>query len=122
METPLVTNQIEMSVLENSSFTNGDLAFLQERNIPPMAWSPLAGGLLFSDENPALLSLLTEIGNGDAASSSVAWLLAHPARIMPILGTNSLSRIKALSRSCSLPMDRETWFKIYTTALGHEVA
>ena len=122
METPLVTNQIEMSVLENSSFTNGDLAFLQERDIPPMAWSPLAGGLLFSDENPALLSLLTEIGNGDAASSSVAWLLAHPARIMPILGTNSLSRIKTLSRSCSLPMDRETWFKIYTTALGHEVA
>jgi len=122
MQTPLVTNQIEISVLKNSAFTNGDLAFLQERHIPPMAWSPLAGGALFSGENPTLLALLTEIGNGDAASAAVAWLLAHPARIMPVFGTNNLSRIEALSRSCSLQMDRETWFEIYTTALGHEVA
>ena len=122
MQTPLVTNQIEISVLKNSAFTNGDLAFLQERHIPPMAWSPLAGGALFSGENPTLLALLTEIGNGDAASAAVAWLLAHPARIMPVFGTNNLSRIEALSRSCSLQMDRATWFEIYTTALGHEVA
>ena len=45
MKTPLVTNQIEVSLLENSAFTSGRVAYLQERGVRPMAWSPLAGGL-----------------------------------------------------------------------------
>ena len=39
MKTPLATNQIEMSVVENSAFTNGDLVFLQEFGVPPMVCS-----------------------------------------------------------------------------------
>ena len=122
MQTPLVTNQIEISVLETSAFTNGDLAFLQERDVPAMAWSPLAGGALFSGDNPKLLALLGTIGDGDSAAAAVAWLLAHPARILPVLGTNNLSRIQALDAACGIAMDRETWFEIYETANGCEVA
>ena len=122
MQTPLVTNQIEISVLETSAFTNGDLAFLQERDVPAMAWSPLAGGALFSGDNPKLLALLGTIGDGDAAAAAVAWLLAHPARILPVLGTNNLSRIQALDAACGIAMDRETWFEIYEAANGCEVA
>ena len=122
MQTPLVTNQIEISVLETSAFTNGDLAFLQERDVPAMAWSPLAGGALFSGDNPKLLALLGTIGDGDSAAAAVAWLLAHPARILPVLGTNNLSRIQALDAACSIAMDRETWFEIYEAANGCEVA
>ena len=121
MQTPLVTNQIEISVLETSAFTNGDLAFLQERDVPAMAWSPLAGGALFSGDNPKLLALLGTIGDGDSAAA-VAWLLAHPARILPVLGTNNLSRIQALDAACGIAMDRETWFEIYEAANGCEVA
>ncbi|MEC7238365.1 MAG: aldo/keto reductase, partial [Pseudomonadota bacterium] len=48
MNTRLTTNQIEISVLESAPFTNGDIAYLQQHRIPPMAWSPLAGGALFA--------------------------------------------------------------------------
>ena len=122
MKNQLVTNQIEISVIENSAFTNGDLAFLQEKNRIPMAWSPLAGGAMFSSTNAKLLDVLNEVGQGDASAAAVSWLLAHPAQIVPIMGTNSLERIKKLSKCFEIDMDRETWFEIYTSALGHEVA
>jgi predicted oxidoreductase len=53
METPLVTNQIELSAMHLEPFTNGDLAFHQEHGHPVMAWSPLAGGRLFTEEGAA---------------------------------------------------------------------
>ncbi|MEO1452323.1 MAG: aldo/keto reductase [Pseudomonadota bacterium] len=124
METPLVTNQIEMSLLERSSFTNGDLAFLQERGVAPMAWSPLGGGGLFDSENSALRTTLQTIGEQygiDDAAVAVSWLLAHPARIMPVMGTNNLDRIGKLGDAAKLTMDRQTWFELYTLAQGHEV-
>ena len=59
MTTQLITNQIEMSVVETSSFTNGDLAFHQQQGISPMAWSPLAGGALFDESNSNTKELRT---------------------------------------------------------------
>ncbi|MEL6645029.1 MAG: aldo/keto reductase [Pseudomonadota bacterium] len=124
METPLVTNQIEMSLLARDAFTNGDLAFLQERGVAPMAWSPLGGGGLFESENSELRAALQKIGEEhgiDDAAVAVAWLLAHPARIMPVMGTNNLDRISKLGDATKLTMDRQTWFELYTLAQGHEV-
>jgi predicted oxidoreductase len=48
--------------------------------------------------------------------------LHHPANIMPVLGTNNLDRIGKISDALKVPMDRQTWFELYTQALGHEVA
>ncbi len=125
MKTPLVTNQIEMSLLAHDAFTNGDLAFLQRNGIPPMAWSPLGGGAMFFDNRHAdLVADMTRIAdqhNADAAAVAVAWLLAHPARILPVLGTNSLDRIARIGEALQVQMDRETWFELYTHALGQEV-
>ncbi len=122
MKTPLVTNQIEMSVLHHDPFTNGDLAFLQERGVAPMAWSPLAGGTLFQNERVMpVLNRLAEEHAVDATSIAVAWLMAHPARIMPVMGTNNLNRIKRIGEAAGVTIDRETWFEIYTAALGGEV-
>ena len=53
---------------------------------------------------------------------AVAWLLAHPANILPVLGTNSLSRIETISKAIEVKLDRQTWFEIYTAALGREIA
>ena len=124
MSTPLVTNQIEMSLAAHSAFTNGDLAFLQERKIAPMAWSPLGGGSLFSGggELRSAVSKVAMTNNVDEAAVAVAWLLAHPAGILPVLGTNQLDRIAAISDALRVEMDRETWFELYTAALGREVA
>ncbi len=125
MKTKLVTNQIEMSLLGHAPFTNGDLAHLQRLGVAPMAWSPLGGGALFDADNAGLRSKLAEIGAAqgvDEAAVAVAWLLAHPASILPVLGTNNLDRIKQIGDAAKVEMDRQTWFALYTEALGHEVA
>lgn len=125
MATPLVTNQIEVSVLHHAPFTNGDVAFHQQHGHPIMAWSPLAGGALFGDEGAAVRAVLERIGaeqGVDAAAVAVAWLLHHPAGILPVMGTNSLSRIKGLGDAVNVKLDRVDWYEIYTAARGEEVA
>lgn len=125
MKTPLATNQIELSLVAHQGFTNGDVAFHQERGLPLMAWSPLAGGHLLAEAGEQLRKRLAEIGaahDTDWGAAAVAWLLRHPARIIPVMGTNSLSRIAAISDALRVEIDRQTWFELYTLMLGHEVA
>ena len=125
MTTKLVTNQIEISLLHHAPFTNGDIAFHQMNGQPPMAWSPLGGGALFEAENAGLRIALKAVGDAhgvDEGAVAIAWLLAHPARILPVLGTNNLDRIKRIGDAAKVQIDRETWFDLYTHALGHEVA
>ena len=124
MKSPIVVNQIEISVLHHKPFTNGNISFLQQRGITPMAWSPLAGGALFDTANKSLLEALAKVAErleSDVTSVAVAWLLAHPARILPVMGTNNLERIATISKATSLIIDRQTWFEIYTAALGEDV-
>ena len=124
METTLVTNQIEMSLLATDAFINGDLAYLQERMIPAMAWSPLGGGALFSGDHPALQVRLQELAADQGVEPSavaIAWLLRHPAQILPVMGTNNLDRIRSLSDAAKVTLDRQTWFDLYTLAIGKEV-
>lgn len=125
MKNQLVTNQIELSVLAHDSFVNGDVAFHQRIGTPLMAWSPLAGGALFSGDHPDVMNALSKVAsqnNVDETAVAIAWLLAHPSRILPVLGTNSLERIKGMSAALDVKMDRQTWYEIYTAALGREVA
>lgn len=125
MKTPLVTNQIELSLIAHDAFTNGDIAFHQERGIAPMAWSPLAGGRLLAESGETLRNRLTEIGAAhgtDWSAAAVAWLLHHPARIIPVMGTNSLARIGTIGTAMDIKLDRQTWFELYTLVMGHEVA
>ncbi|SNS47889.1 Predicted oxidoreductase [Antarctobacter heliothermus] len=123
MKSPLVTNQIELSLSAVEGFTNGDVAYLQERDIPPMAWSPLGGGALMSS-NTALTTVMDRVSADqgvDRAAVAVAWLLAHPAGILPVMGTNTIERIKGFSRAFDVDMTRQLWFELYTAALGKEV-
>lgn len=124
MKNPLVTNQIELSLGAHEGFVNGDVAFLQQAGIAPMAWSPLGGGSVLQNSG-ALCAALQRLGSEAGVSPSavaVAWLLAHPAKIIPVMGTNALARIATISEALKVPMDRQTWFELYTHALGHEVA
>lgn len=127
MKNKLVTNQIEMSLLEQDAFTNGDLANLETHNIKPMAWSPLAGGRIFGDDEDAkriqpLLKRIADEYNCNTDHAAIAWLLAHPSNILPIVGTNNLERVKTLSKSLEIKIDRPTWFELFTAASGQEVA
>ncbi|MEM5583975.1 aldo/keto reductase [Roseibium sp. AS2] len=123
MTARLVTNQIEISLKEAAPFTNGDLAFHQRLGTRLMAWSPLGGGSVMSEDGP-LGAVLDEIAseNGvDRSAVAVAFLLAHPAQLLPVLGTNNPDRIAKISDALKVNLDRQTWFRLYEAALGQEV-
>ena len=124
MKTQLVTNQIEISLAEISPFTNGDLAFHQQHNHALMAWSPLGGGSLLEAKGTMAerLDKIATANSVDHAAVAVAFLLHHPANILPILGTNNLSRIASISDALKVELNRESWFELYEAALGCEVA
>ncbi len=123
MKTKMVTNQIEISLSEISPFTNGDLAFHQQHGHHLMAWSPLGGGSLMSGDSTvgAVADEVAAAFGVDRAAVAVSFLLAHPSGILPVLGTNNLERIKRISDAMKVNLDRETWYRLYEAALGHEV-
>jgi len=123
MSTQLVTNQIEISLAEISGFSNGDLAFHQQHGHPLMAWSPLGGGSLMKESGKLakVLDAIAERSGTDRGAVAVAFLLHHPATILPVLGTNNLERISAISDALKVKLDRETWYELYEAALGNEV-
>lgn len=120
----LLTNQIEISLTQNNALTNGDLAYMQQHDILPMAWSPLGGGELFKNSqsplNQKLISLAKDFAVQPAAIAT-AWLLRHPAQILPIMGSNHMQRIKQFSEALTVDLSREQWFELLQAATGHEV-
>jgi len=123
MRHALVTNQIELSLKHIAPFTNGDLVFHQQRGHVVMAWSPLGGGELMTASNELAhrLDSIAERSGVDRAAVATAFLLAHPAKITPVLGTNNLDRISAISAAETVEIDRQDWFSLYEAALGSEV-
>jgi predicted oxidoreductase len=124
MSSKLVTNQIEISLARIDPFTDGDLAFHQRQRDAVMAWSPLGGGSLMTDDT-ALTRLMDGFANEfgvDRAAVAVAFLLRHPAKILPVLGTNSLARIAKIADATKVNLTRVQWFQLYEAALGREVA
>jgi len=123
MRHPLVTNQIELSLKHIAPFTNGDLAFHQQHGHVVMAWSPLGGGDLMTASNELThrMDNIAKRSGVDRAAVATAFLLAHPAKITPVLGTNNLDRISSISAAETVELDRQDWFSLYEAALGSEV-
>lgn len=128
MDVPLVTNQIEFSVLNMEMQDNGVLDMCQRMKISPMAWSPLGGGRLFGENTERIVRLrnaLQDIGDelGDFSIDQVAlaWILNHPARFVVVLGTGNIDRIRKAVEAEEIKLTREQWFFIWNASLGHEV-
>jgi predicted oxidoreductase len=127
-EEPLVTNQVEISPYCLEHFENGNMDFFMKEGIKPMAWSPVAGGRLLSpwdEKGPRILRVLTsvaeELNVSPVDKVIYAWLLKHPAQIMPVVGTGKIERIKYAADALKLEMSLEQWYKIYIAALGKEL-
>ena len=92
-----------------------------------MAWSPLGGGRIFNpttEKEKRVSKVLNEMAEELNTSVDVicfAWLLNHPAAIMPILGTGKLSRIETALKANKLNLSLEEWLKIYEAATGVEL-
>jgi predicted oxidoreductase len=93
-----------------------------------MAWSPLGGGELFdSDSGQAvrvraeLESICGRLGIGSIDILALAWLLRHPAGIVPVIGTHSLERMKRAVEATGIELPREDWFRILRASKGTDV-
>lgn len=123
MKTRLATNQIEISLARLDPLTDGDLAFHQRQADPIMAWSPLGGGSLVSGESELIShmdNLASEFGV-ERSAVAIAFLLHHPAPILPVMGTNTIARIATISDALKVKLDRETWFLLYQAGLGQPI-
>ena len=125
----LVTNQIEASVLKYDNFENETIKFLQEKRINPMIWSPLAGGEIFTSQSESAIRVrneLTEIAKKhnteNISEIAYAWLLAHPAKLIPIVGSGKINRISEAVNALNIKLTRADWFSILDALAGHEVA
>ncbi len=121
---PLITHQIEASPLCLDPFQDGTLDQALERRVVPMAWSPLAGGRLFSEDDAQAIRVreaLTRVGaehQMTVAATAFAFLKRHPSGIVPVTGTQSLERIAEASAAMSVELSREEWFDIWTASTG----
>ncbi len=126
LDIPLITNQIELNLNYPSPLTDGSIDFLYKEKIKPMIWSPLGGGSVFKETNNNIqvqrqLKLLEGKYQVGSDVISLAWLLKHPAQLIPVIGTTRVERIQAAEKSTSLTLELQEWFLLYEAALGNEV-
>jgi predicted oxidoreductase len=149
LASPLVANQLEMSlertgfvdaaVLVNHpegvgvDFPHGTLEHCGRHGIELQAWGALArgrfsGGPLADDDSPAaataaLVARMAEQRGVAREAVVLGWLMRHPARIAPVLGTTSPERIRACAdaEGVAATMTRPEWYELYCTARGRPV-
>ncbi len=117
---PLVTNQIEISLSKIDSLFNGDLDLLMEFNASAMAWSPLGGGKTLEVDEREVFNKAAKY-NASYSQLSLAWLMKHPSKIFPIIGTTQPERITEAARSTDINLDRQDWFEMLKWVMGKEV-
>ena len=124
---PLVTNEVQFSVMYLDTWYDGTLDLCQKRRISPLVWGPLGGGHLFTDNTDRIVRLrkvLEEIGenlNATLDQVALAWLLKHPTQVVPILGAGKLTWIRNAIQAESVTLSREQWFRIWVTSTGERL-
>lgn len=130
---PLVVHQVEISLARLDCFTDGTLDQCLIEGMTPLAWSPLARGLLgdggtsVSPEQKAaygaekILPAIDAIAKARGVSRIVvalAWLLKHPSKIVPIVGSTNPERIREAVKAPDIELTREEWYKLLLAARG----
>jgi predicted oxidoreductase len=133
---PLVLNQVEIHLGRLACFYDGTLDQCLERAITPLAWSPLGGGWLGSGGNVsrhhprkrhllAIQKVVDEMAAGYGVSRTVlalAWLLKHPSRIIPIVGSCNPQHIKDAVNADAVELSREDWYRLLVVARGEKLS
>jgi predicted oxidoreductase len=127
---PLAVNQVELSLLQLAALEDGTLDQCLAETITPMAWSPLAGGLLGSHvhgllpgqrgyEPTRVNTMLDRLAGALGATReavALAWLLRHPAGIQPVVGSTDPARIRAAAAADALNLSHADWYHLVTAA------
>jgi predicted oxidoreductase len=131
---PLVVHQVEIGLHRLEPFNDGTLDQCLAAGVIPQAWSPLGGGRLVSNfvdmkdphhaRKQKLLDTLDAIARDHGATRTVialAWLLKHPAHIMPIVGSITPERIQESAQADAVELTREEWYRLYEAANGQRL-
>ncbi len=120
----LVSTQPEISPLRIDCFENGELDQAMMLGLTPLAWSPLGGGRLAAPETPrdkAVAAALDAVAEAQGVSRTVAaysWLMAHPAGIIPIIGSQNAARITEGAQALTVRWTRTEWYAVLVAARG----
>ncbi len=128
VDAPLVTNQIQFSLLHMDPMFDGTADQCQRHRVRPMAWSPLAQGRLLRDDNEAAVrvqqlcaELSPKYGDATVDQLAYAWIMAHPSRPLPVLGSNKIERVLSAARATDIVLEREDWYALWTAAQGRRI-
>ncbi|MEO6453734.1 MAG: aldo/keto reductase [Ginsengibacter sp.] len=122
LNTPIVTNHIELNLLNTSAIDNGQLDYIKQRYMRPLASSPLAAGRIANGKDDLANNVrvkLEELSlkyNADIESIAVAWLIKLGA--LPLIGTTSEQRIKNIVSAFDINLDIQDWYKLYNATKG----
>lgn len=120
LPTPIVTHNVELSLLQTSAIDDGRLDFMKQKFCKPLAFSPLAGGRISGgtdDKAVKVRKKLEAIGqkyNANIEQTAVAWLIKLGA--LPIIGTLNEARIRNAASAFNFELDRQDWFELYAAA------
>ncbi|MCD2258481.1 aldo/keto reductase [Psychroserpens sp. XSD401] len=118
-------NQIEFSLTQHEAMHDGTLDHMMTNQITSMAWSPL--GSVFREDNEQTRRIHRQLGEllekYDATEDQLllAWILKHPSRIHPVIGTTNAKRISNAIKAVDINLELEDWFKILVACQGHKV-
>ncbi|MCG9894524.1 MAG: aldo/keto reductase [Fimbriimonadaceae bacterium] len=126
---PLAVNQVEIHLGRLDCFEDGTLNQCLEKNILPLAWSPLGGGWLGEggtppEDKPHLVELVAEMDKiaereeVTRTEVALAWLMQHPAGIVPIVGSANPERIAQSAVAPDILITRDDWYRLLVLARG----
>jgi predicted oxidoreductase len=117
LKVPIVTNHIELNLLNTSALDNGQLDYIKQRYMRPLASSPLAAGRIATGTDAVAVkvrSKLQELGakyGADMESVAVAWLVKLGA--LPLIGTQDEQRIRNIVGAFQVDLDHQDWYELY---------
>lgn len=125
LDAPIITTQPEFSPLHLAPLDDGTLDQAMEWSMVPLAWSPLAQGRLMGTPSGRRAIAVAEACDRIAAESDVtraavvlAWLMHHPAGVVPIVGTQQPDRIRECARATEVGLSRQQWYEILVAGRG----
>ena len=131
IDQPLHVNQVEINIHNISSLEDGTLDQCQRLKITPQAWCPIAGvaypawGNTFSDDDTVRVrnEIERQCANYDVDDwiIALAWLLKHPAKISPLIGSTTPERIVQATSALEVRYSREDWYRLLEARNGRPV-
>lgn len=121
---PIVSCQPEFSPLAVAPLGDGVLDQAIARGMAVLAWSPLGGGRLGNpaDERAhavaAALDAKAKQAGVSRAAAAYSWIMAHPVRPIPIVGTQSTARIAEIPDAYTPTWTRAEWYEVLVAARG----